>query len=79
MQIDCLITNKVRDNDPVPGPGQHWDHLPVEEGPGRFAVETENRRAVSGSLVKIVNSGQRHPAPGINTGNEDILYYLIVH
>ena len=62
-----LITNKVRDNDPVPSPAQHWDHLAVEEGPAGLAVETENHRTILGSLVKIVNPGQSHTAPTINT------------
>lgn len=56
--LKTALTNKVWCNDAVARSGQHWDHLPVEEGPGRFAVETENRWTISRTLVKIVNPGQ---------------------
>ena len=70
--LKTALTNKVWCNDAVARSGQHWDHLAVEKGPAGLAVETENHGAILGSLVNIVNPGQDHTAPGINTGKVKI-------
>ena len=51
--------DQIRGQHPVTGLGHQRDHVPVQVGPGWFAVEHENRRGVSRAFVNVVHPETR--------------------
>jgi hypothetical protein len=49
-------THQVGGHGPKAGLHQHWDHLPVEVGPGRLAVEHEHNLSFRVPFVQVVDA-----------------------